>query len=364
MIPDQWYAILDSGEIRPGQAIGVTRLAQKLVIWRDRAGKLAALRDRCPHRGAALSIGPVQDVTGVAGGDAGGCIVCPFHGFAYDATGRCRTIPANGRTAPVPRVFQAESYPVVDAHGYICLWYHLPGEPVPAELPPVSFFEDLDASFAVSRTLRQHWPVHYSRAIENQLDVVHLPFVHAGTIGRGHKTVVDGPVARLHDGVLDLWVYNRVDDGTPARRSSEMPEPSRPFGLQFRFPNLWQNRISDDFRLVLAFVPIDDGNTLMCLRVYQRTVRLPIARQIASLAMLYSSIPILNEDRRVVRTQRPLRSELRMAEHLIPGDGPIVLYRRHRQELIEQAECAAIDRAGGQAIQDLGTAVGPHERPA
>ena len=49
------------------------------------------------------------------------------------------------------------------------------------------------------------WSVHYSRAIENQLDVVHLPFVHPNTIGRGHKTLVNGPVTKWDDETLRLW---------------------------------------------------------------------------------------------------------------------------------------------------------------
>ncbi len=48
-------------------------------------------------------------------------------------------------------------------------------------------------------TLRDHWPTHYSRAIENQLDVVHLPFIHHNTIGRGNRAVVDGPIAEFAD---------------------------------------------------------------------------------------------------------------------------------------------------------------------
>ena len=37
--------------------------------------------------------------------------------------------------------------------------------------------------------------------------------------------------------------------------------------IQFRFPNLWQNWLSDDRRLVITFVSVDDDNTLMYIRV-------------------------------------------------------------------------------------------------
>lgn len=43
MIPNQWYAILESNEVKNGKPVGFTRLGQKLVAWRDRRGHLAVL---------------------------------------------------------------------------------------------------------------------------------------------------------------------------------------------------------------------------------------------------------------------------------------------------------------------------------
>jgi phenylpropionate dioxygenase-like ring-hydroxylating dioxygenase large terminal subunit len=89
MIPNQWYAILESNEIKKGKLIRVTRMSEKMVAWRNSRGELSVMSDKCPHRGAALSVGKL----------IGDCIQCPFHGFEYDASGRCTLIPANGRSA-------------------------------------------------------------------------------------------------------------------------------------------------------------------------------------------------------------------------------------------------------------------------
>jgi len=35
MIPSQWYAILESIEVKKSKPIGVTRMGEKLVAWRD-----------------------------------------------------------------------------------------------------------------------------------------------------------------------------------------------------------------------------------------------------------------------------------------------------------------------------------------
>ena len=45
MIPGQWYAILDSNEVRSGKQVGVTRMGEKLVAWHDSMGRVTVMRD-------------------------------------------------------------------------------------------------------------------------------------------------------------------------------------------------------------------------------------------------------------------------------------------------------------------------------
>jgi len=53
---DLWYPVAPSWQV--GNApIGVTRLTERIVLWRDASGNVNALEDRCPHRGARLSLG-------------------------------------------------------------------------------------------------------------------------------------------------------------------------------------------------------------------------------------------------------------------------------------------------------------------
>lgn len=327
MIPNQWYAILESNEVKKGRPIGVTRMGEKLVAWRDTGGTVIVMVDRCPHRGVALSTGKL----------IGDCLQCPFHGFEYDIRGVCKLVPANGRIAEAPKAMQAKTYPTADEHGFIFVWW---GDPRP-DLPPVPWFESIPDTMVYS-TLKDHWANHYSRAIENQLDVVHLPFVHHNTIGRGNRTLVNGPIAREEsrwpgDHLINLWVYNEVDEGQKPKRASEIPEPTRRPFLQFRYGNLWQNWIADSLRIVLAFAPIDDENTLMYLRYYH-TVRVPVLRQLMGLIGSLSNLIIERQDRRVVVTQRPHRPDLGIGEILIQGDSPIVLYRKIRRALIEESQ--------------------------
>jgi phenylpropionate dioxygenase-like ring-hydroxylating dioxygenase large terminal subunit len=323
MIPNQWYAVLDSGEIPRDRPVGVTRMGEKLVFWRDRRGDVVCQRDRCAHRGAALSAGKV----------CGDHVQCPFHGFEYDASGRCQLIPANGRQADVPERFRLHTYPAREAHGFIYIWWGEPQE----DLPPVPFFDDLDDTFSYG-SVRDPWSIHYSRAIENQLDAMHLPFVHHNTIGRGGRSLVDGPVVEwVSADKMYVYVFNRVDDGTPPRKPGELSKPQGPFRLEFLFPNLWQNHISEQTRIVVAFAPVDEAHTILYLRFYQNFVRVPVLRRLFNrLAMPFNRM-VAHQDRRVVVTQRPKRSGLRIGEKLVQGDRPIIEYRRRREELLAQA---------------------------
>ncbi|MBN1122954.1 MAG: aromatic ring-hydroxylating dioxygenase subunit alpha [Anaerolineae bacterium] len=327
MIRDQWYAILESKEVKRGKPVGVTRLGEKLVLWRDEQGQVVCQRDKCPHRGVQLSLGELKD----------GTLECPFHGFRFDPTGQCTLIPAIGKTGTPPKKMKVHTYPAREAHDLIWVWWGDPRD----DLPPIHFFETIDDSFSYA-TLKDHWPTHYSRAIENQLDVVHLPFVHRTTIGRGNKTVVNGPLTEVDceiDGCnrLEVWLNNEVDRGQTPIRPREFTRPDRHPQLQFQFPNIWHNWISDDVRVFIAFVPIDAENTLMVIRFYQRFMRVPLLRTLVNWFSLPFNFWIERQDKRVVVTHQPPRADLDIGETLIQGDGPIITYRKRRRELIEAA---------------------------
>ena len=319
MIYNQWYAILDSKEIPKGKPITVKRLGENLVFWRDKSGKLCCIIDKCCHRGASLGCGKIH----------GDNIECPFHGFQYDENGSVCVIPANGKNTPVPQNYNVQSYLVKEAYGLVWLWY---GEER-TMLPELPFFDDLKEGFSFA-TFNDHWPVHYSRAIENQLDVVHLPFVHYNTIGKGNKTLVNGPVVITQENGLRFYVNNILDDGkTKPIKPEQIKNYEKLFQLAFHFPNVWQNFIGDKLRVFAAFAPIDDENTMIYLRYYQSFVKFPVLKQLVNLLGNYFDKIILRQDKRVVITQIPKKTSLKMGENLIQGDLPIVKYRQMREQL-------------------------------
>lgn len=326
MIPNQWYAVLESREVKRNQVKSFTRFGEKLAAWRDASGKLAVFTDRCPHRGVSLALGKIKDSH----------LQCPFHGFEYDLSGKCCLIPANGKASVPPSYIRTVYFPVRESHGFVFLYYTNPSNRDPGKevsLPDVPWFDDLEGNFATS-ILTDLWKAHYSRAIENQLDVVHVPFIHRTTIGRGIGPVVNGPYTRISGNKICFWPSNEEDRGQTPLKPSQMSEPSdKGPHITFIFPNLWQNYITPSFRIVVAFVPVDEGHTLFYLRTYQKMLRIPLLKEIFFAAGNLFNRIVLHQDRRVVETHQPMPTSLKMDENLIPGDHPIILYRKMREEL-------------------------------
>jgi phenylpropionate dioxygenase-like ring-hydroxylating dioxygenase large terminal subunit len=321
MIYNQWYVILESKELKKKKPLQLKRFNENLALWRDDNNKACCIADKCCHRGVSLACGKVIN----------GQLECPFHGFIYDKSGKVQIIPANGKNKPTPETMKVISYKLFEAYGLIWLWW---GDDDKIVDEPF-FFKEL-ANFSYS-SFKDNWSIHYSRAIENQLDVVHLPFVHKTTIGRGNKTLVNGPVVKRENELITFYVSNDEDDGkTIPAKPDEIPDYEKLFHLQFHYPNIWQNFIADKIRAFAAFVPVDEENTIVYIRYYQNLIKIPLLKQFFNYIGKISSIVILRQDKRVVITQLPKKSEMKMDERLIMGDKPIIEYRKHRQELIEK----------------------------
>ncbi len=71
--------------------LGVDVLGSKVVLFRDAAtGAVQCLDDTCVHRGAPLSGGSMT----VHSGSGKTCVVCPYHGWAFDGEGHLKDVPS------------------------------------------------------------------------------------------------------------------------------------------------------------------------------------------------------------------------------------------------------------------------------
>jgi len=319
MIRNQWYAILESKNVKKGRITGARRLGENLALWRTGNNEIACIANKCVHRGASLSAGKIIKDN----------LQCPFHGLQYDAHGKVVLIPANGKAQPVADYYKVASYTTKESHDFIWIFW---GDKTD-NLPELPFFKDIDQSFSYITTVSP-WPMHYTRCIENQLDVAHLPFVHSTTIGSGNDTVVNGPIIKINGNELFVWPYNEKEKNQIPLDADKLPVPDEDrFHLQFKFPNIWQNWISKNLRVFISFTPVDEDNTILYLRSYQNFIRIPIIRQLVNFIIRIFDNKILMQDRKVVITQIPKKSELKMGEKLIKADGPILKYREIRERL-------------------------------
>jgi len=164
-VPYGWFQVAWSAELEPGDVLPRYYFGRHLVLWRDDEG-VAHLNDAfCPHLGAHLGYG----------GHVDGCdLVCPFHGWKFDADGANTDIPYGTRTNQKARV---GSYPVREiGDHFVMAWYHPEGAPPSYEIG--------DQPEMASDDYSEWTTVHFSVAAavqelaENSVDGPHFRYVH------------------------------------------------------------------------------------------------------------------------------------------------------------------------------------------
>ena len=176
-----WYPVAASWNVK-NAPVGITRLSQNIVLWRDTAGQVHALEDRCPHRGARLSMG----------WNLGDHVACWYHGVEVNGQGTVTSVPAVD-ACPMEGKTCVRSYPVQERAGAIFLWF---GDKAPSE------FDDAVGTLRLPEELTSdehshflcfaHWNVNYRYAIDNVMDPMHGAYLHAvsHSMASGEKKAV------------------------------------------------------------------------------------------------------------------------------------------------------------------------------
>ncbi|GAB6139598.1 aromatic ring-hydroxylating dioxygenase subunit alpha [Methylosoma difficile] len=322
-----WYPLLESHEVKT-KPLGVERLGKNFVFWRTTDGEVHAQLDRCPHLGAALSLGKISDDH----------LVCPYHGYEFDRSGQCKYIPALGRNGKIPKKMSVNSFKVCEQHGFIWLWWGEDQEDYPQ--PP--FFADLlpenEPAWRYG-TKTMDWPVHYTRAIESQLDVAHLPYVHRATIGTDNESLVEGPYVEADKTGIKVWMTTAVDEGQAPRKMAELAEAAAgtEAGLRLLFPGIWLLTLGPRLKNFIAFVPINEQKTRYYIRCYHQKQH-PVLARLFECLMGFSNRYIFGEDKRVAMTQTPANSLFAKHDILIAADRPVSRFRKLLATLIETPE--------------------------
>ena len=94
---NHWYVAAWSSEVAD-KPFARQLMDERVVMFRDAEGKIAALIDRCAHRLAPLSMGECVN----------GNIRCGYHGMEYDSAGKCVNVPGQAIIPPTapPKITQ------------------------------------------------------------------------------------------------------------------------------------------------------------------------------------------------------------------------------------------------------------------
>lgn len=366
MIPNQWYPILTTDDIRKDRPTGARRMGQELVLWRDVSGRLVCQSARCPHKGANLADGRLK----------GNSIECPYHGFRYGADGDCKAVPCLGAGARIPSSLKIATYPVRELHGLVWLWWGEDRE----ELPEIQAPPEITENAKVYATT--HWTrdVHYTRYIESLLEFYHITYVHRDhwfnyidyllLYGTPRKLGLDGRERYL--AATKIENHKVETEGTTIRYSfdhcqEDDPANSTHYEITFTFPCMVHVR-TEQFEATSWLVPVDDGRTEHILRWYEYPRLAPILgskklRRLLPWASLFMEKWVQDpQDVRVMERQEPKISAGGINK-FVAVDEMNATYLAMRSRLIQEAAEPSPRGGKGRRAPDGRAAARPSAAP-
>lgn len=303
-----WHPVALSREIKMGDRQAVVVLGEEIVLWRG-SGGLHAWQDLCVHRGVRLSLGTVVN----------NCTLrCAYHGWTYDETGQCVSMPAHPSLKP-PSKAKARVFACVERAGLV--WVSLEG--VEESLPGLEEFSD--PAFRAIPCGPYPSAAGAPRLIENFLDVAHLPIVHEGTLGVADQAEIlpydvqweDGrPVAR------DIRIFQPNPEGL-----QQAGQVAYEYGVLSPFTVYLRKRLSGGkcFTLLFAVSPVSETASVAYFTVF-----LNYGDPAGDTEIVAFQDRIFAQDQPIVSSQRPEKLPLDLAEELhLPSDRLAIAYRKY-----------------------------------
>lgn len=245
MLRRYWQPISAAGELSEEEPIKRVRvLGENLVLYRDLSGGYGLVAERCPHRHASLAYGTV---------DADG-IRCPYHGWKFDACGKCLEQPAEPEGSKLKDEIQHTAYPVERLGGLLFAYLG------PAPAPSIPRWDVLAWEHG-KRWVQIHTLLNCSwlQAMENSVDPSHLYWLHGKS----------AHLAKMMPQYEEEHEFIQFDYGIMKRRTTPASEPGgKPQVDQHPlvFPNTLRHVLKDKkggkIRHNLQFrMPVDDTHT-------------------------------------------------------------------------------------------------------
>ncbi len=140
----------------------VTILGERLVAFRNEDGSYGLIDRHCPHRGADLCYGRLED----------GGLRCPFHGWKFGTDGQCQETPAEPEESTLAQRIRTTAYPCVERNGIVFAYL---GEGEAPSLPEIDCLTAPEShTFAFKGLIESNW----LQALEVGIDPAHASFLH------------------------------------------------------------------------------------------------------------------------------------------------------------------------------------------
>ncbi|ESQ78361.1 aromatic ring-hydroxylating dioxygenase subunit alpha [Asticcacaulis sp. YBE204] len=240
-IESSWLPVALSRQVRHRPLKRIVA-GQPVVLWRA-DGKVNAFRDRCPHRNYPLSEGKVD----------GGRLVCPYHGWAFDAEGACRDVPGcvNADTSRL----KAETVDVREAFGVVFVRLKPGEDDFDTALPPMPDTQDHHHFWWAIRP--QAGRIY--DALDNVLDPFHTNFIHDGYIRVKSRRQRVEQTLHIHEDRFEAVYVQDTDHGWMSR-ALEGPR-ARSTGTYYppvAFQGRWEGPTGLTLCVTIWFVPEAD----------------------------------------------------------------------------------------------------------
>ncbi|MBI77524.1 MAG: (2Fe-2S)-binding protein [Rhodospirillaceae bacterium] len=164
-----WIPFLLAAEVPDPDCppVRVTLLSEKLIAFRDSAGRIGLIEEFCAHRRVSLWFGRNEE----------NGIRCPYHGWKYDYTGQCVEIPSEPENSDYCKDIKITSYPCVEKGGIV--WAYM--GPLEYKPPPPAFewTSIPECQFFHSKRWEE---CNYLQALEGGIDSSHVGFLHSGEL--------------------------------------------------------------------------------------------------------------------------------------------------------------------------------------
>ncbi|SFR29821.1 vanillate O-demethylase monooxygenase subunit [Lentzea waywayandensis] len=193
---DQWYVAAYGSEIEH-DLFNRTICGEPILFWRTRDGAVTAMPDRCVHRRFPLSQKPSRLVDDQ--------VVCGYHGFTYDANGKCVAVPGQTR---IPRTARLLPYPVVEQDSFVWVFIGDPANADASRIPRAPWLVSPDYTTVAGM---EPLNARYELLVDNLLDLSHETYLHGGYIGT--PEVASTPITtEVDEDAGVVYVSRHMDD--------------------------------------------------------------------------------------------------------------------------------------------------------